>query len=49
MIIDKFILDFIKEFQRNNFWKEMPPAEKERLAEIVEFLGGLFNWGYKLH
>lgn len=39
-MIDKFILDFIKEFQKNNFWKEMPPAERERLAEIVEFLGG---------
>lgn len=40
MMIDKFILDFIKEFQRNPFWKEMPSAEKERLAEIIEFLGG---------
>ncbi|MBR9656752.1 plasmid pRiA4b ORF-3 family protein [Bacillus cereus] len=40
MMIDKFILDCIKEFQRNSFWKEMPPAEKERLAEIIEFLGG---------
>jgi len=39
-MIDQFILDFIKEFQRNKFWKDMPPAEKERLAEIVEFLGG---------
>ncbi|PIE94958.1 plasmid pRiA4b ORF-3 family protein [Bacillus fungorum] len=40
MMIDKFILDFIKEFQKNGFWKEMPSAEKERLAEIIEFLGG---------
>ncbi|PFJ17080.1 hypothetical protein COD67_17010 [Bacillus cereus] len=40
MMIDKCILDFIKEFQKNDFWKGMPPAEKERLEEIVEFLGG---------
>ncbi|MED2038233.1 plasmid pRiA4b ORF-3 family protein [Bacillus wiedmannii] len=40
MMIDKFILDFIKEFQKNGVWEAMPPAEKERLAEIVEFLGG---------
>ncbi|MCU5444673.1 plasmid pRiA4b ORF-3 family protein [Bacillus cereus] len=40
MMIDKFILDFIKEFQRHPFSKEMPSIEKERLAEIIEFLGG---------
>lgn len=40
MIIDTFILVFIKEFQKNDFWKFMPPAEKERLAEIIEFLNG---------
>lgn len=46
-MIDKFILEFIKDLQTDSFLKVMPPAEKERLAEIIEFLGGKSGEGIR--
>ena len=40
MLIDKIVLDLIEEIKKTDIWKVMPPAEKERLAEIIAFVGG---------
>lgn len=40
MMVDKIVLDLIKEIKKAEFWKGMPSAEKERLAEIIKFVGG---------
>ncbi|MEH7464119.1 plasmid pRiA4b ORF-3 family protein [Bacillus thuringiensis] len=40
MLINKIVLDLIEEIKKADIWKVMPPAEKERLAEIVKFVGG---------
>ncbi|MCM3737275.1 plasmid pRiA4b ORF-3 family protein [Bacillus cytotoxicus] len=40
MLINKIVLDLIDEIKKADIWKVMPPNEKERLAEIIEFVGG---------
>ncbi|HDX9588880.1 TPA: plasmid pRiA4b ORF-3 family protein [Bacillus pseudomycoides] len=40
MLINKIVLDLIEEIKKADIWKVMPPNEKERLAEIIEFVGG---------
>ncbi|WP_020062178.1 plasmid pRiA4b ORF-3 family protein [Bacillus sp. 123MFChir2] len=40
MLINKIVLDLIEEIKKAKVWKVMPPAEKERLAEIIKFVGG---------
>lgn len=40
MLIDKIVLELIEEIKKNDLWMVMPPAEKERLAEIIAFVGG---------
>ena len=40
MLINKIVLDLIEEIKKADIWEVMPPAEKERLAEIIKFVGG---------
>ncbi|MFJ8527503.1 plasmid pRiA4b ORF-3 family protein [Bacillus sp. NPDC094106] len=40
MLINKIVLELIEEIKKDDLWKVMPSAEKERLAEIVKFVSG---------
>lgn len=40
MLINKIVLDLIEEIKKTDLWRVMPPAEKERLEEIIKFVGG---------
>lgn len=40
MLIDKIVLDLIEEIKKTDIWEVIPTAEKERLAEIIAFVGG---------
>ncbi|SFC85094.1 pRiA4b ORF-3-like protein [Bacillus sp. 491mf] len=40
MLINKIVLDLIEEIKKTDLWTVMPPVEKERLAEIIAFVGG---------